>query len=526
MEAHVAKPCPSCGFLNDVELGACLLCRRDLSAPGRARAFGGLFPDNAVPAAAAAALGPAFDVATDASVGETAPPPDPYASAVPMLSTEPMFDLDSSPEPAAHASPTLPPGPSQPPPPTVAARPRSFAPPRLELDAPPFPQPHTSPQPPPPRASSRPPPHATFDPTRDASMAAAALAASGYSVDFTPATLGAVDAYLDRHARGAIDPDAPEARFLITELGAYLGEVVVRAHGGVWSLDAQAPEAVCVTLRDGSRFSPFVWLRRRLEDPRGEPLRAKYARVFLGQAASAPPAAPRPAGSTVPFERPRAEDDASAYLREPKALLAAGRREEALAKLEALVRAQPRDVDALGLLAQALDEASRFEEAQQAWDRALALDASRAPLWMGKGLSLDRRGFADKAIIALHRATQIDPTLVEAWRRMGVGYLRFRRTDDALACFDEVLARTPGDATAHRGRAEALRALGRDDEARAALARSGELGDAEAWFELGVMEQARGEADEATRALARYVAAAPRGKHADDATERLRALRG
>lgn len=540
----MAKACPSCGFLNDAELGACLLCRRDLASPGVGRAFGAAFPKAEVPPEAHAALGPGLEVEASAPVGAG------YATgaAAPMLATEPMFDLESAPAqgdaPLAVGALALGAAPpihayfaaedrlaSAP-----AARPPAHAPsspPRLALDAParpPAPPRPSSPAPSPApaaRASSRPPPHATFDPARDASMAAAALAASGFSVDFTPATLSAVDAYLARAAPRPLDPEAPEGRFLLTELGAYLGEVVARAQGGVWSLEAKAPEAVCVSLRDGSQFSPFVWLRRRLEDPSVEPLASKYARVFLGRTTPPPPREEaRPAGRTVPFERAAgAADEPQAHLREARALLGAGRVEEATERLEALARERPRDVDALGLLARVHDDAARFEEAQQGYDRALALDATRADLWLGKGLSLDRHGFADKAIIALHRATQLEPSLVDGWRRMGAGYLRFRRADDALACFDEVLDREPDDAFAHRGRAEALRALGREDEALAALVSSAERGDAEAWFVKGALEQARGEDDEAVRSLARYLAADPRGRHASEAAERLGGIR-
>lgn len=407
-------------------------------------------------------------------------------------------------------------------------------------------------------------------------MAAAALTAAGYAVDYTPASLPLVDAYLAKAAARPLDPEGVEGRFLVRQIGAYLGEIVVRAQSGVWSVDPLAPEATCVSLRDGSRFSPFVWLQRRLADPSSQPLSAKYARVFLGH--SAPPPARdglRAAGRTVPFEASEhargapghpapaagdagdadeadslvraarsalaagATDDAvalaarartkepshvGARLAEAEALTAGGRHEDALSRVEAVLREHPDDIEALALAATVLDACSRFDDALRTFDRAIALDPSRAALWSGKGLALERRGFVDKAIVALHRATQLDPTLVDAWRRMGFGYLRFRRAHDACACFDEVLARVGEDARAHRGRAEALRALARDDEALVAFARAAELGEADAWFTKAAIEEGLGRTDAALRSYARYLGDAPRGEHARDATSRLVAL--
>jgi tetratricopeptide (TPR) repeat protein len=533
----VAKACPSCGFLNEHELGPCLLCRRDLSMAAPHRVFGGEFHEPRPElTGAAAAHGPALELATDAPVGDGGP------AAPALLAHEAMLDA---------AEPEAPP----PAPAPVA---------RFDLGGlePPRARPHPS----------EPPAHATFDPTRDASMAAAALTAAGYAVDYTPATLPLVDAYLAKAAARALDPEGVEGRFLVRQIGAYLGEVVVRAQSGVWSVDPLAPEATCVSLRDGSRFSPFVWLQRRLADPTSQPLAAKYGRVFLGH--SAPPPARdglRAAGRTVPFEAhadgqgapghaaPVADDVASlvraaraalatganddavalatrartkepsnveARLAEAQALSAVGRHEDALSRLEALLHERPDDVEAIALEAAALDACARFDDALRAFERAIALDPARAGLWLGKGLALERRGFVDKAIVALHRATQLDPTLVDAWRRMGFGYLRFRRGRDACACFDEVIAGGGDDAEAHRGRAEALRSLARDDEALLAFARAAELGDADAWFTKAAIEEGLGRTDAALRSYARYLGDAPRGAHAREATQRLVALGG
>ena len=61
------------------------------------------------------------------------------------------------------------------------------------------------------------------------------------------------------------------------------------------------------------------------------------------------------------------------------------------------------------------------------------------------------------------------------WVSMGSVYLSMRRPAEAIAAFDEALRRAPGDVSALRGKAEALAAAGRRDEANAVMRRASEL---------------------------------------------------
>jgi thioredoxin-like negative regulator of GroEL len=58
---------------------------------------------------------------------------------------------------------------------------------------------------------------------------------------------------------------------------------------------------------------------------------------------------------------------------------------------------------------------------------------------------------------------------------MGTVYLQMRRPQEALAAFDEALRRAPGDVPALRGKARALEAAGRRDEAAQLARRAAEL---------------------------------------------------
>jgi tetratricopeptide (TPR) repeat protein len=106
------------------------------------------------------------------------------------------------------------------------------------------------------------------------------------------------------------------------------------------------------------------------------------------------------------------------------------------------------------------------------------------------------------------------------WVSMGNVYLSMRRPGEAIGAFEEALRRAPGDVTALRGKAEALNAAGRRDEATAVARRAIELeamalagrrvvavaaGDADASFAHA--EQARAEGED-ERAVQAYLAAA------------------
>jgi tetratricopeptide (TPR) repeat protein len=106
------------------------------------------------------------------------------------------------------------------------------------------------------------------------------------------------------------------------------------------------------------------------------------------------------------------------------------------------------------------------------------------------------------------------------WVSMGSVYLSMRRPTEAIGAFEEALRRAPGDVAALRGKAEALAAAGRRDEAAATARRAAELeamehagrrmtavavGDADVSFAQA--EEARAEGED-QRAVEAYLSAA------------------
>ena len=98
----------------------------------------------------------------------------------------------------------------------------------------------------------------------------------------------------------------------------------------------------------------------------------------------------------------------------------------------------------------------RFEEAIQAFDRALAIDKLDATAWFMKGYVLGGLGRRDEAIQAYDRAIAIDGNDSITWTSKGDALTGLMRYDEALAAYDRALTLDPNSAIAEKNRAIAL----------------------------------------------------------------------
>ncbi len=120
----------------------------------------------------------------------------------------------------------------------------------------------------------------------------------------------------------------------------------------------------------------------------------------------------------------------------------------------------------LGIIAM---KQNRDEDAAVFLQRALLLDPRDAGAQANLGLVAQRAG-DDAAAARLYRDTlALDPSQLLARNNLGTLYLKQQRWADALEQFAELLDRAPDDYDAALNRAVALNALGRGEEARAAL---------------------------------------------------------
>jgi tetratricopeptide (TPR) repeat protein len=113
----------------------------------------------------------------------------------------------------------------------------------------------------------------------------------------------------------------------------------------------------------------------------------------------------------------------------------------------------------------------RYEEAVQDFNIALGLNSSYAAAWYNKGLALYGLGRYGEAIQAYNRSIDLRPGFAEAWNNKDNALSGFCRYTDAILAYDKAIELNPSYSVAWYNKGLALEALGRDAEAKAALAR-------------------------------------------------------
>jgi len=108
------------------------------------------------------------------------------------------------------------------------------------------------------------------------------------------------------------------------------------------------------------------------------------------------------------------------------------------------------------------------------YDKAIALyfdflgqfpDDFRA--WLNLGIALGRIRKGADSVKCFDRAIELDPRSVEAWYNLGLALHALGRARDELRCYDKALELKPWYQLAVLRKVEALRLLGREDEASA-----------------------------------------------------------
>lgn len=115
--------------------------------------------------------------------------------------------------------------------------------------------------------------------TREAAeFCALALESYGLELDYSPDTIKKLEQFMnDNFDPGAADDNAA----LIVSMGCYVGEVIIRSHGGRWQADEEFFHSPAVIIEGKLQTHTFplsrVW--RRFEYGAGESLVAYYGDV-------------------------------------------------------------------------------------------------------------------------------------------------------------------------------------------------------------------------------------------------------
>jgi tetratricopeptide (TPR) repeat protein len=192
-------------------------------------------------------------------------------------------------------------------------------------------------------------------------------------------------------------------------------------------------------------------------------------------------------------------------------LLRAGRPADAIAPLRDAALLQPSNPIIQHDLGLACLEAGRIPDAIAALQRAVASNPRYADAYFRLGIALEKQGNTNGAIVAYDRATEILPSLTEAWFRAGALVYALGHRDEAIGCFRRAAATGGKSSFGRLGKAWALLAEDRNQEAEQVLRRTLALdpGNAMAYDMLGNLLSEFGRFDEARECFERAIAIAP-----------------
>ncbi len=146
-----------------------------------------------------------------------------------------------------------------------------------------------------------------------------------------------------------------------------------------------------------------------------------------------------------------------------------------MAKLASSLAKGTERIEALFLLGKSAYRVGRYEEAVSALRTVVKERANDAEGWLWLGLALYASRDYGQAVQAFERAAQLDNRLV-VLKNLGSAYLAAKRFSDAERVFTRIVLKNPGDAEAWYHLGWALKALGRDSEAKRAWKKALELG--------------------------------------------------
>ncbi|MFA4876461.1 MAG: tetratricopeptide repeat protein [Methanoregula sp.] len=95
----------------------------------------------------------------------------------------------------------------------------------------------------------------------------------------------------------------------------------------------------------------------------------------------------------------------------------------------------------------ALNNLGRFEDADRAFTQVWLLDPNNAPCWYGKGLALNNLGRYEEANNAFDQALLRNRRFEEAWFGKAVALENLNRNDESLRAYNEALSMDPGSAS-------------------------------------------------------------------------------
>jgi superkiller protein 3 len=181
-----------------------------------------------------------------------------------------------------------------------------------------------------------------------------------------------------------------------------------------------------------------------------------------------------------------------------------GKYDEAIQAFNKALEIDPKNADAWTGKGQALIKQEKYNDAIQAFDRSLEIDPKNARTWILEGTAfLFYQGKYDKAVQAFDKALEIDPKNSIAWHFKGRTLFNQEKYSDAIQAFDKALETDPNNVTAWHFKGETLIHQEKYDEAVQAFNKALEIDpkNADAWTGKGQALIKQGKHNEALLAL-------------------------
>jgi tetratricopeptide (TPR) repeat protein len=190
----------------------------------------------------------------------------------------------------------------------------------------------------------------------------------------------------------------------------------------------------------------------------------------------------------------------------------AGRSEEAVRLLRAIVAERPSMAKAYDDLSYVLSEAGRLEEAITALEASVEIGASTLAMRARLGLYLQEAGKTAASIEILQSVLAEDPGHAEAYNYLGLAYAQEGRTEEAIEIFEKLLDLDASYASAYSNLGSVHLAQGRHAEAEKRFHEALEIDPhlAAAWNGLGVAAASAGREEEAVENWERSITLDPR----------------
>src|ERR1700690_3555417 len=150
-------------------------------------------------------------------------------------------------------------------------------------------------------------------------------------------------------------------------------------------------------------------------------------------------------------------------------LLGAGRPADAIAPLRDAALMEPFNATIQHDLGLACLEVGRVLDAIAALQQAVAINPRYTDAYFRLGIALEKQGDIGGAIVAYDRATQLQPSLTEAWYRAGALVYELGHRNEAIGCFRRAAATGGKTSFGRLGKARALLAENRNQEAELVL---------------------------------------------------------